>query len=65
MSNPWTFVRCRLLKKHHWEPVAGDELDSGLRCRDCGEQMLGRDIVERDHEPERTSPYWGRQDPDA
>jgi len=64
MWNPWTFVRCRVARKHRWEPVVGDDLDSGWRCRDCDELVLKRHFVERDYEPEVTSPYWGRpQDP--
>lgn len=57
-----TFVRCRVLGKHRWEPV-GEGLDSGSRCRDCGEEILERYFVERDHEPEVSSPYWGRRQP--
>jgi hypothetical protein len=43
----------------------GDDLDAGFRCRDCDVIHLKRHIVERDYEPEVTSPYWGRrQDPE-
>jgi hypothetical protein len=65
--NPWTFLRCRVLGLHHWKPVlALDDLDSGWRCRDCDEQLLKRHFVEKDYEPEITSPYWGRrQDPEV
>jgi hypothetical protein len=60
--NPWKFVRCRLLGKHHWEPVADSDLDTGWRCRDCGEEVLNRQTVERDYEPEEpSSPYWGKR----
>jgi hypothetical protein len=58
--NPWTFVRCRVVGKHRWEPVAGDDPDSGWRCRDCDEVVLERDYIERDYDPEVSSPYWGR-----
>ena len=62
--NPWTFVRCRIAGKHRWEPVAGDDLDSGWRCRDCNELAVKRDVVERNYEPEEpSSPYWGRRQP--
>jgi hypothetical protein len=64
--NPWTFLRCRV-GKHRWKPVlALDDLDSGWRCRDCDEQLVKRHFVEKDYEPEVTSPYWGRrQDPEV
>jgi hypothetical protein len=32
-----------------------------VRCRDCGEEVLERHLVEGDHEPEVSSPYWGRR----
>ena len=52
---------------HHWKPVlALDDLDSGWRCRHCDKQLLKRHFVEKDYEPEITSPYWGRrQDPEV
>ena len=61
--NPWTFVRCRIAGKHHWEPMSGgDDLDSGWRCRDCGEEVLKRYGVEGNYEPEEpSSPYWGKR----
>ena len=62
LVNPWTFVLCRVFGLHVWEPVAADnELDTGWRCRDCGELVLKRYLVEQDHEPDVTSPYWGRR----
>jgi hypothetical protein len=61
--NPWPFVRCRVLRKHRWQPVLaiGDDLDAGFRCRDCDVIHLKRHIVEHEYEPEITSPYWGRR----
>jgi hypothetical protein len=61
--NPLTFVRCRVLGTHRWERV-GEDLDSGRRCRDCGEEVLTRYFVEGDHgEPEPSSPYYGKRQP--
>jgi len=60
MSNAWTFVRCRIAGKHRWEPFS-DDGESGWRCRDCGEVILERELVERDHEPDLSSPYWGTE----
>jgi hypothetical protein len=61
MLNPRTFVLCRVLRNHTWERIDGDDLDSGWRCRDCNELVLDRYLLERDHEPEVKSPYWGRR----
>jgi hypothetical protein len=67
--NPWTFLRCRVAGKHRWEQVGSgeeDDPDSGWRCGDCGEEVLQRQWLERDYEPEVKSPYWGRRkDPPA
>jgi hypothetical protein len=56
-----SFVMCWVLRYHAWERVDGDGLDSGWRCRECGELVLDRYLVERDYEPKVKSPYWGRR----